>query len=130
MPTDVIADMLTRIRNAVRARHPKVDIPASRLKIEIARVLKEEGYILNYKVAEEGAKKTIKIYLKYHNNRPVITDLKRVSRPGCRIYVSRDEIKPVLGGMGILILSTSKGVMTGKQARREGVGGELLCVVE
>jgi small subunit ribosomal protein S8 len=130
MPTDVIADMLTRIRNAVRARHPKVDIPASRLKIEIARVLKEEGYILNYKVAEEGAKKTIKIYLKYHNNRPVITDLKRVSRPGCRIYVSRDEIKPVLGGMGISILSTSKGVMTGKQARREGVGGELLCVVE
>jgi len=130
MPTDVIADMLTRIRNAVRARHPKVDIPASRLKIEIARVLKEEGYILNYKVAEEGAKKTIKIYLKYHNNRPVITDLRRVSRPGCRIYVSRDEIKPVLGGMGISILSTSKGVMTGKQARREGVGGELLCVVE
>ncbi|MGC8791995.1 MAG: 30S ribosomal protein S8 [Bryobacteraceae bacterium] len=130
MPSDVIADLLTRIRNALRARHPKVDVPASRLKIEIARVLKEEGYILNYKVAEEGARKTIKIYLKYHNNRPVITDLKRVSRPGCRIYVGRDEIKPVLGGMGISILSTPKGVMTGRQARREGVGGELLCVVE
>ncbi len=130
MTTDVIADMLTRIRNALRARQPKVDVPASRLKTEIARVLKEEGYILNYKVAEEGARKTIKIYLKYHNGRPVITELKRVSRPGCRIYVSRDEIKPVLGGMGISILSTPKGVMTGRQARREGVGGELLCVVE
>lgn len=130
MTTDVIADMLTRIRNALRARQPKVDVPASRLKTEIARVLKEEGYILNYKVAEEGARKTIKIYLKYHNGRPVITELKRVSRPGCRIYVGRDEIKPVLGGMGISILSTPKGVMTGKQARREGVGGELLCVVE
>jgi small subunit ribosomal protein S8 len=130
MPTDVIADMLTRIRNALRARHPKVDVPASRLKVEIARVLKEEGYILNYKVAEEGARKTIKIYLKYHNNRPVITDLKRVSRPGCRIYVGRDRIQPVLGGLGVSILSTPKGVMTDKQARREGVGGELLCVVE
>lgn len=130
MTTDVIADMLTRIRNALRARQPKVDVPASRLKTEIARVLKEEGYILNYKVAEEGARKTIKIYLKYHNGRPVITQLKRVSRPGCRIYVGRDEIKPVLGGMGISILSTPNGVMTGKQARREGVGGELLCVVE
>lgn len=128
--TDPVADMLTRIRNALRARQPKVDVPASRLKTEIARVLKEEGYILNYKVAEEGARKTIKIYLKYHNGRPVITELKRVSRPGCRIYVSRDEIKPVLGGMGISILSTPKGVMTGRQARREGVGGELLCVVE
>jgi len=130
MPTDVIADMLTRIRNALRARHAKVDVPASRLKVEIARVLKEEGYILNYKVAEEGARKTIKIYLKYHNNRPVITDLKRVSRPGCRIYVGRDRIQPVLGGLGVSILSTPKGVMTDKQARREGVGGELLCVVE
>ncbi len=130
MTTDVIADMLTRIRNALRARQAKVDVPASRLKAEIARVLKEEGYILNYKVAEEGARKTIKIYLKYHNNRPVITQLRRVSRPGCRIYVGRDSIQPVLGGMGISILSTPKGVMTGRQARREGVGGELLCVIE
>ncbi|MCS7316379.1 MAG: 30S ribosomal protein S8 [Bryobacterales bacterium] len=130
MTTDVIADMLTRIRNALRARQPKVDVPASRLKTEIARVLKEEGYILNYKVAEEGARKTIKIYLKYHNGRPVISELKRISRPGCRIYVGRDQIKPVLGGMGISILSTPKGVMTGRQARRAGVGGELLCVVE
>jgi small subunit ribosomal protein S8 len=129
--TDTIADMLTRIRNALRARHPKVDVPASRLKTEIARVLKEEGYILNYKVAEEGPRKTIKIYLKYQeNNQPVITRLVRVSRPGCRVYVGREEIKPVLGGMGISILTTPKGVMTGRQARREGVGGEVLCQVE
>ncbi len=131
MHSDVIADMLTRIRNALRARHPKVDVPASRLKTEIARVLKEEGYILNYKVAEEGPRKVIKIYLKYHtNNQPVITRLERVSRPGCRVYVGRKEIKPVLGGLGISILTTPKGVMTGRQARREGVGGEVLCVVE
>lgn len=131
MSTDVIADMLTRIRNAIRARHPKVDVPASRLKTEIARVLKEEGYILNYKVAEEGARKTIKIYLKYHtNNQPVISRLERVSRPGRRIYMGRDEIKPVLGGLGISILTTPKGVMTGRQARRLGVGGEVLCIVE
>lgn len=131
MTTDTIADMLTRIRNALRARHPKVDVPASRLKTEIARVLKEEGYILNYKVAEEGPRKTIKIYLKYQeNNQPVITRLVRVSRPGCRVYVGREEIKPVLGGMGISILTTPKGVMTGRQARREGVGGEVLCQVE
>ncbi len=131
MHSDVIADMLTRIRNALRARHPKVDVPASRLKTEIARVLKEEGYILNYKVAEEGPRKVIKIYLKYHaNNQPVITRLERVSRPGCRVYAGRKEIKPVLGGLGISILTTPKGVMTGRQARREGVGGEVLCVVE
>ena len=131
MNTDVIADMLTRIRNALQARHPKVDVPASRLKTEIARVLKEEGYILNYKVAEEGARKTIKIYLKYHsNNQPIISRLERVSRPGRRVYLGRDEIKPVMGGLGISILTTPKGVMTGRQARRMGVGGEVLCVVE
>jgi len=130
MPTDVIADMLTRIRNALRAQQPKVDVPASKLKAEIARVLKEEGYIVNYKVAEEGARKTIKIYLKYQDKQPAITRLERVSRPGCRVYVGRDEIQPVLGGLGISILSTPKGVMTGRQARRQGVGGEVLCVVE
>jgi len=131
MNTDVIADMLTRIRNALQARHPKVDVPASRLKTEIARVLKEEGYILNYKVAEEGARKTIKIYLKYHsNNQPIISRLERVSRPGRRVYLGRDGIKPVMGGLGISILTTPKGVMTGRQARRMGVGGEVLCVVE
>ncbi|MGE5568687.1 MAG: 30S ribosomal protein S8 [Rhodospirillales bacterium] len=130
MVSDPIADMLTRIRNAIKARHPKVDVPASRLKTEIARILKEEGYILNYKVAEEGAKKTIKIYLKYQANaRPVITELERVSRPGCRVYVSHDEIPRVVGGLGINILTTPRGVMTGRDAARQRVGGEILCQI-
>jgi small subunit ribosomal protein S8 len=130
MITDPIADMLTRIRNAIKARHPKVDVPASRLKTEIARILKEEGYILNYKVAEEGARKTIKIYLKYQaNNKPVISELARVSRPGCRVYVSRDEIPRVVGGLGVNILTTPKGLMTGREAEKQGVGGEILCQI-
>jgi len=130
MITDPISDMLTRIRNAIKARHPKVDIPASKLKTEVARILKEEGYILNYKVAEEGVKKVIKIYLKYQaNTRPVITELDRVSRPGCRVYVGHDEIPRVVGGLGINILSTPKGVMTGRDAQKQGIGGEILCQV-
>jgi small subunit ribosomal protein S8 len=130
MTSDPIADMLTRVRNALAARHPKVDVPASKLKTEIARILKEEGYITNYKVAEEGAKKTIKIYLKYGNDsRPVISEIHRVSRPGCRVYVGQQNIPRVLGGLGINILTTPRGVMTGRQARREGVGGEILCEV-
>lgn len=128
--TDPIADMLTRIRNAIKARHPKVDVPASNLKTEIARILKEEGYILNFKTAEEGPKKVIKIYLKYQpNSKPVISELTRVSRPGCRVYVAHNEIPPVLGGLGINILTTPKGVMTGRDARKQNVGGELLCQV-
>lgn len=130
MTTDPIADMLTRIRNAITARHTKVDVPASRLKAEIARILKEEGYILNYKLAEEGAHKQIRIYLKYQvNNRPVISELARVSRPGCRVYVSSTEIPNVLGGLGINILTTPRGVMTGRDARKQRLGGELLCEV-
>jgi small subunit ribosomal protein S8 len=130
MTTDPIADMLTRIRNAIKARHPKVDVPASRLKTEIARILKEEGYILNYKMAEDGAKKTIRIYLKYQaNNRPVISELRRVSRPGCRVYAASDEIPRVLGGLGVNILTTPKGVMTGRDARKQSVGGEVLCEI-
>src|SRR6202045_665913 len=122
MLTDPIADMLTRVRNAVLARHPKVDIPASKLKAEIARILKEEGYIANFKVAEEGVKKTIKIYLKYAtDNSPVITKIERVSRPGCRVYVGQDDIPRIQGGLGINILTTARGVMTGKSARREKV---------
>jgi small subunit ribosomal protein S8 len=130
MITDPISDMLTRIRNAIKARHPKVDVPASRLKTEIARILKEEGYILNYKVAEEGARKTIKIYLKYQaNSRPVISELARVSRPGCRVYVGHGEIPRVVGGLGVNILTTPQGVMTGKDAEKKGVGGEILCQI-
>jgi small subunit ribosomal protein S8 len=128
--TDPVADFLTRIRNAHRARHQKLDVPASRLKAEIARILKEEGYIANYKPAEENGQKVIRVYLKYGpNNEAVIRDLKRISRPGCRVYLGRDEIRRVQGGLGISIMTTPKGVMTGRQARREGVGGEILCEV-
>ena len=130
MLSDPIADMLTRVRNAIRARHPKVDVPSSKLKVEIARILKEEGYIANFKVAEEGVKKTIKIYLKYGpDNEPIISAIERVSRPGCRVYVGRQEIPRVLGGLGINILTTARGVMTGRDAHREKVGGEILCRV-
>jgi small subunit ribosomal protein S8 len=130
MTNDPIADMLTRIRNAIKARHPKVDVPASKLKTEIARILKEEGYILNYKMAEDGAKKTIRIYLKYQaNNRPVISQLDRVSRPGCRVYVGSEDIPRVLGGLGVNILTTPRGLMTGRDARKEGIGGEVLCEI-
>jgi small subunit ribosomal protein S8 len=130
MTADPIADMLTRVRNAIQARHAKVDVPASRLKTEIARILKEEGYVLNYKLTEEGAKKYIRIYLKYTPaNTPVISIIQRVSRPGCRVYASSKEIPRVLGGLGINILTTPKGVMTGSAARKEGVGGEVLCQV-
>lgn len=128
--TDPIADMLTRVRNALAARHPKVDVPASKLKAEIARILKEEGYIANFKVAEEDGKRTIKIYLKYSaDNAPVISRIERVSRPGRRVYVGNKEIPRVLGGMGINILTTPRGVMTGRSAHREHVGGEILCEV-
>jgi small subunit ribosomal protein S8 len=128
MTSDPIADMLTRVRNAIIARHPKVDVPASKLKAEIARILKEEGYIANYKVAEEGVKKVIKIYLKYGpNNSPVITRIERISRPGCRVYVGQSDIPRVQGGLGINILTTPRGVMTGRHAHKEGVGGEVLC---
>ena len=128
MTSDPIADMLTRVRNAITARHPKVDVPASKLKTEIARILKEEGYIANFKVAEEGVKKVIKIYLKYSSdNAPVITKIERVSRPGCRSYAGKDGIPQVQGGLGISILTTAQGVMTGRTARKQGVGGEILC---
>ena len=130
MTSDPIADMLTRVRNAMQARHPKVDVPASKLKAEIARILKEEGYIANFKVAEEGIKKTIKIYLKYSSgNAPVISNIERISSPGCRVYVGQQDIPRVLGGLGINILTTPRGVMTGRDAHKERVGGELLCRV-
>jgi len=128
--TDPIADMLTRVRNALEARHPKVDVPASKLKAEIARILKEEGFIANYKVADEEGKRTIKIYLKYGpDSQPVISRIARISRPGRRVYVGQKEIPRVLGGMGINILTTPRGVMTGRTAYRERVGGEILCEV-
>ena len=128
--TDPVADMLTRIRNSINARHQKVDVPASRLKLEIARILKEEGFIANFKATEEEGRKVLRVYLKYgNNNEAAISNVERVSRPGCRVYVRRNEIPRVLGGLGINILTTPQGVMTGRQARKAGVGGELLCEV-
>jgi small subunit ribosomal protein S8 len=130
MTTDPIADMLTRIRNAAMAKHPRVDLPSSKLKVEVARILKDEGYLANYKVVDEKGKKTLRVFMRYSpDRRCVITDLKRISRPGSRRYVGKTEIRSVVGGMGISILSTPRGLMTGQSARKEGVGGELLCEV-
>src|SRR5262247_387960 len=126
--TDPIADMLTRVRNAVQAKHQKVDMPASRLKVEIARILKEEGYISHFKTTEEGGKLSLTVFLKYGpKGEKVISNIERVSRPGCRVYVSKTEIPKVLGGLGINILTTSHRVMTGKQARKQGLRAEQLC---
>jgi len=128
--TDSIADLLTRIRNANRANHEKVDVPFSRMKQEIVRLIKDEGFIKNYRFIEDRRQGTIRVFMKYGPNRErVIKDLKRVSRPGCRVYTSADEIPRVLGGLGVAILSTSKGIMTDRQARRAHVGGEVLCYI-
>jgi small subunit ribosomal protein S8 len=128
--TDPVADFLTRVRNAIRARHQKVDVPASKLKLELARILKEEGYISNFKATEEDGQKILRVYLKYGpNNEATMSKLERVSKPGCRVYVGRNEIPRVLGGMGINILTTPRGVMTGREARKQGVGGEVLCEI-
>ena len=128
--SDPIADMLTRVRNALRARHQKVDVPASKMKMELARILKDEGYILNYKMADEGTLKMIRLYLKYTpQNQPAISKIQRVSRPGCRVYVGSKEIPRVLGGLGVNILTTPRGLMTGRDARKENVGGELICQI-
>src|SRR5216684_3190469 len=128
--TDPIADMLTRIRNAISAKHSRVDVPASKLKLEIARILKEEGYVNNYVIKGEGAKRNIRIFLRYDaRGTSSITHLARVSRPGRRVYMGATEIPKVLGGYGVNIVSTSKGLMSGKTARKENVGGELLAEV-
>jgi len=128
--TDPIADMLTRVRNGIQARHARVDMPSSKLKIEVARILKEEGYIGNFKVGEEGKKKVLKIFLRYGTDGvSAIATLERVSKPGRRVYVGAREVPRVLGGLGVSILTTPQGVMTGKSARKAGVGGEVLCSV-
>ena len=128
--TDPIADMLTRIRNALKSRHEVVGIPASRIKVNIAEILKEEGYIRNFRVLEQVPQNELKIQLKYDGEgNPAISGLRRVSKPGKRVYTNKDEIPLVLGGLGINILTTSRGVMTGHRSRAEGVGGELICNV-
>ena len=129
--SDPIADMLTRIRNAIMVRHDFVLVPTSKIKLAIARIFKEEGFISDYEVLKGKPHRVIKIYLKYYkdNNQPVLSGLERVSKPGLRVYVQREEIPRVYGGLGIAIVSTPKGVMTGQQAWRQGIGGELLCYV-
>jgi small subunit ribosomal protein S8 len=129
--TDPIADYLTRVRNAIMAKHKIVEIPASNVKKNITKILHQKGYILNYKFEEEGPQGTIKIALKYHpeTKLPVIKSLQRVSKPGLRKYVSKDELPRVLNGLGIAILSTSQGVMTEKEAKNLNIGGEVLCYI-
>ena len=127
--TDPISDLLTRIRNGQTARKPEVSMASSKLKTAIARVLKEEGYVADFRLDSEGQKTTLTIGLKYYDGRPVIDRIERVSRPGLRIYRGKDELPKVLGGMGTVIVSTPKGVMTDKQARANGQGGEVLCIV-
>jgi len=134
--TDPISDMLTRIRNAVSAKHARVDLPASKLKAEIARILQDEGYIQGYRIVDEAAEKgqkpqqLIRMFLKYGpHGEKVISGIERISRPGRRVYLGVDDVPPVLGGLGTNILTTSRGVMTGRAARKAGVGGEVLCNV-
>lgn len=129
MVTDPIADMLTRIRNAIMAHHDSVLMPASRMKLSIAKILKDEGFIADYTVLRGKPQRVLKISLKHINGRPAVAGLERVSKPGLRLYVGRKEIPRVYGGLGIAIVSTSKGVMTGQEAWRRNLGGELLCYV-
>jgi small subunit ribosomal protein S8 len=127
--SDPIADMLTRIRNAVMVHHDSVLVPASKMKLAIAKILKDEGFVSNYEVLKDKPHRAIKIHLKYENNVPGVTGLERVSKPGLRVYVEKKEIPRVAGGLGIAIVSTSKGVMTGQQSWRQGIGGEILCYI-
>jgi small subunit ribosomal protein S8 len=130
MMSDPIADLLTRIRNASRAEHEKVDIPASRLKVKITELLKEEGFVKNFRLIEDKRQGTLRVYLKYGaGNEKMISGLVRVSRPGRRVYVGKDKIPTVLGGMGLAILSTSRGVMTDRESRKQQLGGEVLAYV-
>jgi len=130
MMTDPIADMLTRIKNALQAKKEEVDIPSSKLKLRIAEILKEEGYIKDFKLIQDAKQGIIRVFLKYDEyGEPVISGLKRISKPGRRIYVSKDKIPRVMRGLGVAILTTSKGVMTDREARKMGVGGEVICYV-
>ncbi|MBI3636306.1 MAG: 30S ribosomal protein S8 [Candidatus Rokubacteria bacterium] len=130
MRSDPVADLLTRIRNASRAEHEKVDIPASKLKVRVAEILKDEGFIKNYRVLEDNKQGTLRVYLKYNpGNERIISGLVRVSTPGRRVYVTHDKIPTVLAGMGVTIVSTSRGVLTDRDARKQKVGGEVLAYV-
>jgi small subunit ribosomal protein S8 len=127
--SDPIADMLTRIRNAGKAKHNSVDIPGSKIKTEIAKVLKESGYIRNYKFMDDGKQGVLRVYIKYTNDKNTIINIERLSKPSRRVYVNAKSVMPVYNGMGIAIMSTSQGVMTDKAARERNIGGEVLCTV-
>jgi small subunit ribosomal protein S8 len=128
--TDPVADLLNRIRNAISAKHASLNVPASKVKLEIVRILKEEGYIENYVFSSEEHQGLIRIYPRYvSGKKPAISTLERISRPGCRVYARKSEIPKVMGGLGVAILSTSQGILTGKQAAEKGLGGEVLCSV-
>jgi small subunit ribosomal protein S8 len=128
--TDPVSDLMTRIRNASGARHETVDVPASKMKLEITRILKEEGYVSNFSFVKDNKQGIIRIQLRYAAGKnPVISSLERVSRPGCRVYARHSEIPSVLEGLGICIISTSQGIFTGKQAQEKGLGGEVLCTI-
>lgn len=128
--TDPIADLLTRIRNGLMAKLERVDIPASKMKISIVRILKDEGYIKNFKVIKDNKQGVLRVFLKYTpESAPVIQGIKRVSKPGCRVYVGSKEIPPVLSGLGVGIVSTSKGLMPDREARRQNIGGEMICAI-
>jgi small subunit ribosomal protein S8 len=129
MLTDPIADMLTRIRNAVCIKAEKVDIPISKMKLEIAKILKEEGFVRAYKILKDRKQGILRVIPKYLDNESVISGLKRISKPGRRVYVDRKEIPTVMGGLGIAILTTSKGILSDKVCRREGIGGEVICYI-
>ncbi|MEO2042961.1 MAG: 30S ribosomal protein S8 [Nitrospinaceae bacterium] len=129
MMTDPIADLFTRIRNGLMVKHPRVDVPGSKMKVRIVEILKEEGYIKNFRVYKDDLQGIIRVYLKYKGDQSVIRGIKRISKPGRRSYVNGDKIPEVLNGMGVAILSTSSGVMTGEKCREKGVGGEVLGYV-
>jgi len=129
MMTDPIADLLTRVRNASASKHKRVDVPVSKLKAEVARILKENHFIHDYKILDDGRFGVLRLYLKYYQDRPVIRNLRRVSRPGRRVYKGASELRRIRGGLGIAILSTSRGVMSDRQARAENVGGEVMALV-
>ena len=130
LSTNPIADFLTRIRNAGMAYHEKVEVPASKMKMALAELMKQEGYIKDYEFIEDNKQGILRIYLKYGPNKErVITGLKRISRPGLRVYAKKDQIPKVLGGLGVAVISTSKGIMPDRQARREGLGGEVICYI-
>ena len=130
MTIDPIADLLTRLRNAINARHPKVDIPSSSMKVAIAKILKDEGYIKNYKIVEDNKQNVLRVYLKYtEDNSSSVILLKRMSTPGRRVYIKASDLRPVFNNMGIWILSTPKGVITNKAAKQLNVGGELICEI-